>query len=70
MSVLILFVMKANNDLRFCIDYKKLNTFIIKNRCLFFSIDEILNRLMNAAYFIKFDFRNVYHRIKIYKSNE
>ena len=57
----ILFVFKKNNNFRFCIDYKKLNALIIKNKCLFSLINETLNRLVNAAYFIKFDFKNAYH---------
>ena len=65
-----LFVLKKNNSFRFCVDYKKLNVFIIKNKCSFALIDETLNRLMNAAYFIKLDFKNAYHRIKICKINK
>ena len=64
------FIFKKNDNLRFCIDYKKLNALIIKNKCLLSLIDKTLNRLMNAAYFIKFDFKNIYHRIKIYKDDE
>ena len=64
------FVFKKNNNFRLCVDYKELNALIIKNKCLFLLIDETLNRFMNAAYFIKLDFKNVYHRIKIHKSDE
>ena len=65
-----LFVFKKNDSLRLCVDYKELNTLIIKNRCSLSLIDETLNRLVSAAYFIKFDFKNAYHRIKIRKSDE
>ena len=66
----IFFVFKKNSNLRFCVDYKKLNALIIKNKYLFSLIDETLNRLMSAAYFIKLDFKNAYHRIKICKNDE
>ena len=57
----ILFVFKKNDNFRFCVDYKRLNALIIKNKCLLSLIDETLNRLMNAAYFIKLDFKNAYY---------
>ena len=64
------FVFKKNNSLRFCVNYKRLNVLIIKNKCSFFLIDETLNRLMSVVYFIKLDFKNAYHRIKICKNDE
>ena len=66
----ILFVFKKNNNFRLCVDYKRLNVLIIKNRCLFSLIEKTLNRFVNAAYFIKFDFKDAYHRIKIRKNDE
>ena len=69
-SASMLFVFKKNDNFRLCVDYKKLNALIIKNRCSLSLIDETLNRFMNAAYFIKLDFKNAYHRIKIRKSDE
>ena len=60
-SASMLFVLKKNHNFRFCVDYKKLNALIIKNKYLFLLIDETLNRLVSAAYFIKLDFKNAYH---------
>ena len=39
-------------------------------KCLFSLIDETLNRLVSVAYFIKFDFQNIYYWIRIRKSDE
>ena len=64
------FIFKKNDSLRFCVDYKELNALIIKNKCSFSLIDETLNRFVSAAYFIKLDFKNAYHRIKIRKNDE
>ena len=64
------FVFKKNDSLRLCVDYRELNALIIKNKCSLSLIDETLNRLMSAAYFIKLDFKNAYHRIKIRKNDE
>ena len=58
-----LFIFKKNESLRLCVNYRDLNIVIIKNKCFFFLIEETLNRLMNAVYFMKFNFKNVYHRI-------
>ena len=64
------FVFKKNDNFRFCVDYKELNALIIKNKCSLSLIDETLNRLVSAAYFIKLDFKNAYHQIKIRKNDE
>ena len=69
-NTLMLFVFKKNDNFQLYIDYKELNVLIIKNRYLLSIIDETLNRLMSVAYFIKFDFKNAYHWIKIRKNNE
>ena len=69
-NALMFFVFKQNDNFRLYVNYKRLNVLIIKNKCSFFLIDETLNRLMNVVYFIKFDFKNVYHRIKIRKNDK
>ena len=65
-----LFVFKKNDNFRLCVDYKRLNALIIKNKYLFSLIDETLNRFVSVAYFIKLDLKDVYHQIKIHKNNE
>ena len=65
-----LFIFKKNGSLRLCINYRNLNVVIIKNKCSFFLIKKTLNRLMNVVYFTKFNFKNVYHRIRIQKNDE
>ena len=69
-SASMLFVFKKNDNFRLCVDYKELNALIIKNKCSLLLIDETLDRLVSAAYFIKLSFKNAYHRIKIRKSDE
>jgi hypothetical protein len=39
----ILFVQKSKNDLRFCVNYEKLNAIIIKNRYSIFFVNQLLN---------------------------
>ena len=69
-ETLMLFVFKKNESLRLCVNYRDLNIIIIKNKCFLFLIKKTLNRLMNVVYFIKLDFKNVYHRIRIQKNNK
>jgi len=41
---LVLFILKANEDLRFCVNYQKLNAIIKRNRYSLSLIDEIINK--------------------------
>ncbi len=69
-KALILFVKKTNDKLRLCVDYKKLNEIIIKNRYSLFFINENLNRLFETRILIKLNVRDVFHRIRIRKEDE
>jgi hypothetical protein len=69
-KVFILFVKKTNDKLRLCVNYKKLNEIIIKNRYSLFFINENLNKLFETKIFIKLNVKDVFHRIKIRKENE
>ena len=60
----ILFIFKKNNSLRLCVNYRNLNIIIIKNKC-FFLIEKTLDRLIDVAYFTKFNLKNAYYRIRI-----
>ena len=55
------FVFKKNDNFRFYVNYKRLNAFIIKNKCSFLLINKTLNRLISVVYFIKLNFKNAYH---------
>ena len=58
-------MLKKNNELRFCVDYRDLNAIIIKNRYSFFLIFETLNRLYELKIFIKLNLKNVYYKFRI-----
>jgi hypothetical protein len=61
----IMFMKKTNDSLKFCVDYRKLNQLIKKNRYFLSLIDETLAHLKKSKYFIKLDIRQIFHRIKI-----
>jgi hypothetical protein len=69
-KVFILFVKKTNDKLRLCVNYKKLNEIIIKNRYSLFLINENVNKLFETKIFIKLNVRDVFHRIKVRKEDE
>ena len=62
---LFFFISKKNNKLRLYIDYRELNTIIVKNRHFFFLIIETLNRLFDSKIFIKLNLKNVYYKFRI-----
>ncbi len=69
-KIFILFVKKMNDKFRLCVNYKKLNEIIIKNRYSLFFINENLNKLSETKIFIKLNVRDVFHRIRIREENE
>ena len=58
-------MLKKNDELRLCVDYRDLNAIIIKNRYFFPLIFETLNRLCELKIFIKLNFKNVYYKLRI-----
>jgi hypothetical protein len=61
---------KSNRDLRFYIDYRALNKFIIKNRHALPLVDETINKLSNTKIYIKLDLKDVYYRIRMKVNNK
>jgi hypothetical protein len=54
-SSLVLLVKKKNNTYRFCVDYRHLNTIIVKGSYHVPIIDEFLDELMTASWFSSLD---------------
>ena len=70
MKISIFFIFKKNEKFRLCVNYKDLNVVIIKNRHSLSLITKTLNRFNKFKRFIKFDFKNVYHRIRIKRDDK
>jgi hypothetical protein len=66
----VLFVKKPNGSLRFCIDFRTLNTLTHKDRYLLLLIDETLARISNTKVFTKLDIRQAFHRIRMDPASE
>ena len=66
----ILFIQKKDSTLRLCVDYRTLNSVIVKNRHLLPLINKTINRLSGVAIYTKLDLKDVYHRIRIIEGDE
>jgi hypothetical protein len=66
----VLFVAKPNGSLRFCVDYRKLNSLTKKDQHPLPLIDETLARIANAKIFTKLDIRQAFHHIRIDAASE
>ncbi len=66
----VLFVLKNEESLYLCVDYRDLNKITIKNCHSLLLISETLNWLSEVKMFIKLDLKNAYHCIRIKKDNE
>ena len=66
----VFFTPKKDGKLRLCIDYCGLNKIMIKNHYPLLLINETLDYLVSAAYYIKLDLRDIYYRIQIKKSDK
>jgi hypothetical protein len=64
-SSLILFVRKSDDELRFCVDYRKLNTITRKNRYWLSLIAEIIARLTKIKFITKINIRHTFNRIRM-----
>ena len=60
-GALILFIPKPDDILRLCVDNRRLNAIMMKNRYFLLLIDEIFDRLSCARVFTKIDVKNAYY---------
>ena len=65
-----LFAIKFNDALRFCVDYRKLNVIIKRNRYFIFLIDETLVKLINCKYITKLNVIVVFNKLRMNLVNE
>ena len=66
----ILFALKGDGSLRFCVDYRKLNAMTEKEQYPLPLIDETLARIVQTKVFTKIDIRQTFHRIRIAPESE
>ena len=67
---LILFAEKPNDNLRFCVDYRRLNQIIKRNRYFISLIDEVLIRIQSYKYMTRLDIIAAFNKLRIYSNSE
>ncbi len=67
---LILFVEKKDDSLRFCVDYRKLNALIKRNRYLLPLIDETLARIQDSKYLTQLNIIVVFNKLCMHSRSE
>ena len=66
----ILFAMKVNKNLRFCVDYRKFNIIIKWNWYFLFLIKEIIEKIIKCKHFIKLNIIVVFNIFRMHFNNE
>ncbi len=62
----ILFVEKKDDSLRFCVDYRKLNALIKRDRYFLLLIDETLARIQDSKYLIQLNIIVVFNKLRMH----
>ncbi len=69
-AFLVLFVAKLNEELRFYVNYRKLNALICRNRYLIFLIKKTLARVMSCKYLIKLNIIVAFNKLRMHLNSE
>ncbi len=67
---LILFIEKKDDSLRFCVDYRKLNALIKRNRYSLSLIDETFARIQESKYLIRLNIIIAFNKLRMHSDNE
>ncbi len=67
---LILFILKANEDLRFCVDYWKLNAIIKRNRYSLSLINEMINKIVDCKHLTWLDIISTFNKLRMHSDSE
>ena len=61
----VLFVIKLNNNFRFCVNYRKFNVIIKRNRYFISLIEKILTKVIDFKYFTKLNVIVIFNKLCI-----
>jgi len=67
---LILVIEKKDDSLRFCVDYRKLNALIKRDRYLLSLIDETFARIQDSKYLTRLNIIVVFNKLHMHSSSE
>ena len=66
----VLFIEKLNERLRFCVNYRKLNVIIKRNRYFISLIDEVLTRIQDCKYLTRLNIIITFNKLRMHSNNE
>ena len=66
----VLFALKANGDLRFCVDYRKLNALTKRNRYPLPLTDEVIGKLRGCKHLTRLDIIAAFNKIRMHPDSE
>ncbi len=67
---LILFIKKKDDSLRFCINYRKLNALIKRNRYFLLLINETLARIQDSKYLTRLNIIVIFNKLHMHSESE
>ena len=67
---LMLFTLKINEDLRFCVNYRKLNVMIKRNRYLLSLIKEVIKKIISYKHLIRLNIIVVFNKLRMHLESE
>ncbi len=67
---LVLFALKANEDLRFCIDYWKFNAITKRNRYSLSLIDEMIDKIVGCKHLTQLNIISTFNKLRMHLDSE
>ncbi len=69
-SSLVLFALKANEDLRFCVNYRKLNVIFKRNKYSLSLIDEIIDKIADCKHLTRVNIISAFNKLWMHLDSE
>ncbi len=66
----ILFILKANEDLQFCVDYQKLNAIIKRNHYSLSLINKVIKKIVNCKHLTRLNIISMFNKLWMHSDSE
>ncbi len=67
---LVLFILKTNEDLRFCVDYWKLNVIIKRNHYSLLLINEMISKIIHCKHLTQLNIILTFNKLQMHSDSE
>ncbi len=67
---LVLFILKANEDFQFCMNYQKLNVIFKRNKYSLSLIDEIIDKIVSCKHLTRLNIISAFNKLQMHLDNE